>query len=50
MAPDQIEQPKQEEPSKLAWEEPKLAFVEPTLTHHGKVQDISAGFFGSFTP
>jgi len=36
--------------SKQTWEEPKLAFVEPTLTKQGALQDITAGFFGTFTP
>lgn len=36
--------------SKQTWEEPKLAFVEPTLTKQGALQEITAGFFGTFTP
>ncbi|MCA9498681.1 MAG: hypothetical protein MRJ67_00585 [Nitrospirales bacterium] len=36
--------------SKQTWEEPKLAFVKPTLTKQGALQEITAGFFGSFTP
>ncbi len=36
--------------SKAEWEEPKLTFVEPTLTEHGSVQKLTGGFFGSFTP
>ncbi len=35
---------------KAEWEEPKLMFVEPTLTEHGSVQKLTGGFFGSFTP
>ena len=37
-----------------AWEEPKLAFVEPKLTRHGKLEKITRGkhngFFGQFSP
>ncbi len=36
-------------PGKAEWEEPKLTFVEPTLTEHGSVQKLTGGFFGSFT-
>jgi hypothetical protein len=36
------------------WEEPKLAFVEPKLTRHGKLEKITRGkhngFFGQFSP
>lgn len=35
---------------KAEWEEPKLTFVEPTLTEHGSVRKLTGGFFGSFTP
>jgi len=35
--------------SKKPWEEPKLAFVEPKLTKHGDVKNIT-GFFGPFSP
>jgi len=39
-------------PGKQPWEEPKLTFVEPTLTAHGALEDVTAqnGFFGSFDP
>ena len=40
-------QPAQE--SKKPWEEPKLAFVEPKLTKHGDLKNLT-GFFGSFSP
>jgi len=36
-----------------AWEEPKVTFVEPKLTRHGKLEKItrgSNGFFGVFSP
>lgn len=36
--------------TKPTWEEPKLAFVEPKLTKQGDLKEITAGFFGSFTP
>ena len=36
---------------KKPWEEPKLAFVEPKLTKHGSLEEITGqGFFGGFTP
>ena len=36
--------------TKHTWEEPKLDFVEPKLTKQGALKDITAGFFGSFSP
>ncbi len=38
-----------------AWEEPKLAFVEPKLTKHGDLEKVTGkrkrnGFFGEFSP
>ena len=35
--------------SKKPWEEPKLDFVEPKLTKHGDLKNLT-GFFGSFSP
>jgi hypothetical protein len=32
------------------WQEPKLAFVEPKLTHHGTVQEVTGQSFGTFEP
>jgi hypothetical protein len=34
------------------WEEPKLTFIEPTLTKHGRLEEVTGqgGFFGGFTP
>jgi hypothetical protein len=33
------------------WQEPKLAFVEPQLTVHGDLKQVTGqGFFGGFTP
>jgi hypothetical protein len=34
----------------MPWQEPKLTFVEPTLTPHGELADVTGGFFGTFTP
>jgi hypothetical protein len=36
-------------PDKQPWQEPRLAFVEPKLTQHGALQEVT-GFFGTFTP
>jgi hypothetical protein len=35
---------------KAPWQEPKLAFIEPTLTTHGTLDEVTAGYFGGFTP
>jgi hypothetical protein len=32
------------------WQEPKLAFVEPTLTKHGELTEVTGQFFTVFTP
>jgi hypothetical protein len=34
------------------WEEPKLTFIEPKLTKHGQLEEVTGqgGFFGPFTP
>jgi hypothetical protein len=32
------------------WQEPRLKFVEPTLTERGTVKDLTGGFFGTFSP
>ena len=41
----------QQEPTKQPWQEPKLAFVEPRLTNHGTVQDITGQeSFGDIPP
>lgn len=37
-------------PDKEAWQEPELAFVEPKLTKHGKLKDVTGQFFGPFSP
>jgi hypothetical protein len=39
--------------SKQPWQEPKLTFVEPTLTAHGPLAEVTGavpGFFTTFTP
>ncbi len=35
---------------KKKWEEPKLSFVKPKLTKHGKLEEVTGQFFGAFTP
>ena len=39
-------------PEKKPFVEPKLRFVEPKLTKHGDVNDVTHGngFLGTFTP
>jgi hypothetical protein len=33
------------------WQEPKLTFIEPTLTKHGTLAEVTGqGFFGGFSP
>ncbi len=39
--------------AKKKWQEPKLAFVEPKLTKHGNLTELTAqfqGFFATFSP
>jgi hypothetical protein len=36
-------------PSNAPWQEPMLAFVEPTLTAHGSLEAVTASLFGSST-
>ena len=36
--------------SKQPWQEPRLTFIEPTLTKHGTLEEVTGmAFFGSFT-
>jgi hypothetical protein len=35
---------------KKRWQEPKLGFVKPKLTKHGKLEEVTGAFFGAFTP
>ena len=39
-----------ERAEKLAWEKPKLEFVEPKLTEHGQLERLTGAFFGTFSP
>jgi hypothetical protein len=39
-----------EESGKQPWQEPKLTFVEPKLTKHGNLEEVTSAFFGGFTP
>jgi len=45
------ESPSSPSGAKKPWQEPKLAFVEPKLTKHGTLKEVTGeGFFGGFTP
>lgn len=35
---------------KRKWQEPKLTFIKPKLTKHGKLEEVSGQFFGAFSP
>lgn len=35
---------------KKKWQEPKLSFVKPKLTKHGKLEEVTGQFFGGFSP
>jgi hypothetical protein len=37
-------------PVKETWHEPKLTFVEPKLTNHGSLTEVTGQFFGGFSP
>ena len=37
-------------PARQAWVEPKLTFVEPKLTRHGPLTEVTGAFFGGFSP
>jgi hypothetical protein len=39
-----------DETGKQPWQEPKLTFVEPKLTKHDKLEEVTSAFFGGFTP
>ena len=32
---------------KQPWQEPKLTFIEPKLTHHGWMQEVTGQFFST---
>ena len=36
--------------SKKKWQEPKLTFIKPKLTNHGKLEEVTGQFFGAFSP
>ena len=36
--------------SREPWTEPKLTFVEPKLTRHGELTQVTGQFFGAFSP
>ncbi len=36
--------------NKRVWQQPKLTFVKPKLTKHGKLAEVTGQFFGGFTP
>jgi hypothetical protein len=36
--------------SKKKWQQPKLTFVKPKLTQHGKLEEVTGQFFGAFSP
>ena len=35
---------------KKDWQEPTLTFVEPALTNHGPLTEVTGQFFGAFSP
>ena len=35
---------------KRKWQEPKLTFIKPKLTKHGKLEEVTGQFFGAFGP
>lgn len=39
-----------QEGTKRPWQEPRLRFVEPMLTKHGSLEDLTTGFFGDISP
>jgi hypothetical protein len=53
---NQLEQPKPQQPvpssstGKKDWQAPKLSFVKPKLTKHGKLEEVTGQFFGAFSP
>jgi hypothetical protein len=50
LPPQEAEEP-QSSPDKQPWQEPKLTFVEPKLTNHGTLAEITGTPpLGGFTP
>jgi hypothetical protein len=35
---------------KRKWQEPKLTFIKPKLTRHGRLEEVTGQFFGAFSP
>ncbi len=48
----ETQQTRSQDPTDLkkSWKEPKLAFIEPKLTPHGELEQVTGAFFGTFTP
>ena len=50
-AQEEQEAPLVPAPGKQPWQEPKLTFIEPALTKHGTLEELTGqGFFGGFSP
>lgn len=49
-APEGAERPAETPAGKLPFIPPRVQFVQPTLTRHGSLADVTAGFFGIFSP
>jgi hypothetical protein len=52
MNEEQIEHmhPVGDETGKQPWQESNPTLVEPKLTKHGKLEDVTSAFFAGFTP
>jgi hypothetical protein len=48
--PGPVAEKLQSSAGKQPWQEPKLTFVEPKLTNHGPLEEITAAFFSSGLP
>jgi hypothetical protein len=48
--PVESERSSRSEVPKNPWVEPRLAFVEPKLTKHGALTEVTGQFFGAFSP
>jgi len=35
---------------RAAFVAPRISYIRPQLTRHGNLADVTAGFFGSFSP
>jgi len=48
---DQPQQRQGQTPAgKKDWQAPKLTFLKPKLTKHGKLEEVTGQFFGAFSP